>query len=51
MSDDLVAVLAKSKLFSGFSPEQLEEVILHLKLKSITLKSHEPVYNKGDIVH
>jgi len=49
MSDDLVAVLAKSKLFSGFGPEQLEEVILHLKPKSITLKNHERVYKKGGI--
>ena len=49
MSDDIAAALAGSKLFSGFSPEQLEAVILHLNPKSITLKSHEPVYKKGDI--
>ena len=49
MSDDCVAILADSKLFSGFSPEQLQEVILHLKPKSITLKNHERVYKKGDI--
>jgi CRP-like cAMP-binding protein len=49
MSDDCVAILSESKLFSGFSPEQLEEVILQLKPKSITLKSHERVFKKGDI--
>ena len=49
MSNDCVAILAASKLFSGFSPEQLEEVILHLNPKSITLKSHERVFKKGDI--
>jgi hypothetical protein len=49
MSDDCVAILSASKLFSGFSTEQLEEVIHHLSPKSITLKSHEKVFKKGDI--
>jgi CRP-like cAMP-binding protein len=49
MSDDCVAILSESRLFSGFSPEQLEEVILQVKPKSITLKSHERVFKKGDI--
>jgi len=49
MSNDCVAILAHSKLFSGFSPDQLEEVILHLDPESITLKSHERVFKKGDI--
>jgi len=49
MSDDCVAILSESKLFSGFRPDQLEEAIRHLKPKSITLKSHERVFKKGDI--
>jgi len=35
-------------LFSGFSSEQLEEAILHLNPKSVTLKSRDWVYKKGD---
>jgi len=49
MSHDLVAILESSKLFSGFSPEQLEEVILHLNPKTISLKSSTRVYKKGDV--
>ncbi len=49
MSDDCVAILSESKLFSGFSPDQLEEVIRHLQPTSITLKSHAKVFKKGDI--
>ena len=48
MSDDLVSILETSKLFSGFSPEQLEQVISHLQPKVITLKSGERVYKKGE---
>ena len=48
MADELVEILGKSKLFSGFSAEQLEEVILHLRPKAITLKSGELVYKRGD---
>ena len=48
MSKDLLAVLENSKLFSGFSPEQLEEVVLHLNPKSVVLKSRDWVYKKGD---
>ena len=48
MSKDLVEVLESSKLFSDFSPEQLEEVILHLNPKPVELKSRDWVYKKGD---
>ncbi len=47
MSEELVAVLSKSELFSGFSPEQLEQVVLHLQPKTITLKTGQRVYKKG----
>lgn len=49
MSEDLVAILAKSELFAGFSPEQLEQAVLHLQPKIISLKSGERVYKKGNI--
>lgn len=48
MSKDLVAVLENSKLFSAFSPEQLEEVVLHLNPRSVVLKSRDWVYEAGD---
>jgi len=49
MTDECIAILADSKLFSGFSPEQLEEVILHLNPKSITYEDNRQVYWKGEI--
>ena len=48
MSNDCVAILESSKLFSGFSTEQLNEVINHLNPKSVTLESGARVYKKGD---
>ena len=48
MSSELVQVLAESKLFSGFSPGQLEEVIAHLQPRAITLKPRDQVYTVGD---
>jgi len=48
MSNDCVAILESSKLFSGFSTEQLNEVINHLNPKSVTLESGTRVYKKGD---
>jgi CRP-like cAMP-binding protein len=48
MSDELIDILGKSKLFSGFNREQLEEVVAHLKPKAVKLKSGERVYNRGD---
>ena len=48
MANELIDILGKSKLFSGFSPEQLEQVISHLQPKIITLKDFEKVYKKGD---
>ena len=49
MPEELVTILSQSELFSGFSPEQLEQVVLHLQPKIISLKSGERVYNKGNI--
>ena len=48
MSSELIDLLGKSKLFSGFSQEQLEQVLSHLKPKIITLKNSERVYKKGE---
>ncbi len=49
MANDLIDLLGKSKLFSGFSPEQLEQVLSHLQPKIITLKDSERVYKKGEL--
>mgnify|MGYP003573094420 FL=1 len=48
MSSELIDLLGKSKLFSGFSQEQLEQVVSHLKPKVITLKNNDRVYKKGE---
>ncbi|MCP3871201.1 MAG: cyclic nucleotide-binding domain-containing protein [Gammaproteobacteria bacterium] len=48
MANELSDLLRISKLFSGFSMQQLEEVISHLKPKIIVLKDHERIYKKGD---
>ncbi len=48
MSDKLVDLLKNSKLFSGFSHEQLDQVVTHLKPKTITLQSSEEVYKRGE---
>jgi len=48
MSDELIAVLKKSKLFAGFDQGQLEQVISHLQPKSVTLKSGDRVYKRGN---
>ncbi len=48
MANELIDLLGKSKLFSGFSPEQLEQVLSHLQPKIITLKDSERVYKKGE---
>ena len=48
MSDELMAVLKKSKLFAGFRQEQLEEVVAHLQPRFIALKPGSLVYERGD---
>jgi CRP-like cAMP-binding protein len=48
MSEELVDVLAKSELFYGFRPEQLEQVVSLLQPRTITLKSGQRVYKKGN---
>ena len=49
MDNDLVDILKKSKLFSGFTEDQLEEVILHLNPQIVVFKSGDRVYKKGDV--
>jgi CRP-like cAMP-binding protein len=48
MSGKLTKTIKKSKLFSGFSEEQLEEAVAHLQPRSVTLKSGDRVYKRGD---
>lgn len=48
MSEKLMGILEKSKLFSEFTSEQLEQVVLNLQPKIINLKSGERVYQRGD---
>ncbi len=49
MSKELIAILAKSELFSGFSSEQLEQVVSHLQPRTITLDSDDRLYKKGHL--
>ena len=49
MSNVVLDILKESKLFSGFTQNQLEEVILHMNPKPVILKSAERLYTKGDI--
>ncbi len=48
MASELIELLGKSKLFTGFSPAQLEQVESHLQPKKITLEDSERVYKKGE---
>ncbi len=48
MANELIDLLGKSRLFSGFSLEQLEQVLLNLQPKIITLKDGDRVYKKGE---
>lgn len=48
MANELIDLLGKSKLFSGFSLEQLEQVVSHLQPKIITIKDSDRVYKKGE---
>lgn len=48
MANKIIDILGKSKLFSGFGREQLEQVNSKLQPKVITLKDFERVYKKGD---
>lgn len=48
MARELIDILEKSKLFSGFSQEQLEQVMSQLQPKVIKLKDFEKVYKKGE---
>jgi CRP-like cAMP-binding protein len=48
MSEELVGILAKSSLFSGFNPEQIQQVVEHLQPKAVTFKAGARIYNRGD---
>lgn len=48
MANELIDLLGKSKLFSGFSLEQLEQVLSHLQPKVITFKDNDLIYKKGE---
>ena len=41
MANELIDLLGKSKLFSGFSLDQLEQVLSHLQPKITRLKDGE----------
>jgi CRP-like cAMP-binding protein len=48
MPDNPISVLEQSELFAGFTEEQLEQVILQLQPKTVTLESGERLYKRGD---
>jgi CRP-like cAMP-binding protein len=48
MSDDIIPILQKSKLFAGFSPGQLEEVVAHLAPNRLSFESGAVVYARGN---
>lgn len=48
MIKKLMSVLEQSELFAGFTEQQLDQVILHLQPKRVTLKSGERLYKRGD---
>ena len=48
MSEGLVSVMKNSDLFSNFTPEQLEQAVLHLNPQAITVKGGERIFSKGD---
>ncbi len=48
MSDECTALLAKSRLFAGFSEAQLDEVITHLQPRQLKLKRGERLYKRGE---
>ena len=47
MSDNLISILEKSKLFQGFSPEQMEQIVSHMHPKIMTLNSGDILYKRG----
>ncbi len=51
MASELIDLLGKSKLFSGFSLEQLEQVLSNLQPKIITLTDGDQVYQKGELAN
>lgn len=48
MSEELITLLEKSRLFAGFSQAQLEEVITHLQPRLLSLKRGDRLYKRGD---
>ena len=48
MSEELTAVLKKSRLFAGFGQAQLDEVVAQVQPRLISLKRGERLYKRGD---
>ncbi len=48
MADKVVEILRKSKLFSKFSPKQIDQVMTCLKPKVVTFKKDEYIYKRGE---
>ena len=48
MSEELAGILEKSMLFSGFNPEQIQQVIERLQPKTIKFKAGERIYRRGE---
>jgi CRP-like cAMP-binding protein len=47
MSENIIPILQKSKLFADFSPVQLEQVVTHLNPARLSLKGGAVVYTQG----
>ena len=48
MSDELVGLLTKSKLFSGFNPEQIQQVVELLQPETVSFKAGDRIYKRGE---
>jgi CRP-like cAMP-binding protein len=48
MSEELAGILAKSKLFSGFNPEQIQQVVELLQPETVNFKAGNRVYKRGE---
>ncbi len=48
MAKEVIDLVKTSKLFSGFSREQLEQVMTHLQPKTVKLKDFDQLYKKGE---
>ena len=48
MADKVVDILRESKLFSKFSPKQIDQVMTCLKPKVVPFKKDEYIYKRGE---